>query len=83
MTIYFNDSMILNNSIPWIDYNTNENIEFNNSWINSSNTNIYLQPANHRELDLGFNQSQIEFNWYVIAVTIRTIQIQLNFTSPL
>ena len=57
MTIYFNDSIILNDSIPWINYKLNQTFDFNNSWINSSNTNISIQPANRRDQDLGFNKS--------------------------
>jgi len=26
MTIYFNDSMVLNDSIPWINYSSNETV---------------------------------------------------------
>ena len=57
MTIYFNDSMILNDSLPWINYSLNQSVEFNNSWINSSNTYIYLEPANRRDQDENFNKS--------------------------
>ena len=57
MTIYFNDSMILNDSIPWINYDTNKSIQLNNSWINKTNTNIYIELANRRDQDLGFNKS--------------------------
>ena len=41
--------MILNDSISWINNTLNESIQFNNSWINTSNTNIYLEPANRRD----------------------------------
>ena len=69
MTIYFNDSMKQNDSIAWIDYIKNETVQFNYSWINSTNTNIYLLPANSREKDSGFNKSSIEFNWEVVSLT--------------
>ena len=57
MTIHFNDSMMLNDSLAWVDYNINKTIQFNYSWINRSNTYMYLLPANHRENDAGFNLS--------------------------
>ena len=38
VTVQFNDSMMLNQSIPWIDYQDPNQTVFNTSWINYTNT---------------------------------------------
>ena len=41
--------------------NTNINI----SWINLTNTNVYVQPNDRRENDNDFNISKLNLTWVV------------------
>ena len=55
MMIQFNCKMTANKSIPWI--NRTSPSTFNVSWINSSNTNIYIEPAMNRDQDQTFRKT--------------------------
>jgi len=41
--------MIPNSLIPWIDFSNVTFIQFNNSWINTSNTYITVIPSIKRD----------------------------------
>ena len=73
VTLQFNESMTLNKSIPWINYQDPNMTIFNTSWINYTNTNIKIPPAKNRNQDLDFNQSQINLSWNVTAITYNQI----------
>ena len=45
VTLQFNESMMLNKSIPWINYQDPNMTIFNTSWINYTNTQIKILPA--------------------------------------
>ena len=45
VTLQFNESLTLNKSIPWINYQDPNMTIFNNSWINYTNTQIKILPA--------------------------------------
>ena len=53
--IKFNYKMTMNKSNPWI--NRTSTSTFNVSWINSSNTNIYIEPAMNRDQDQTFRKT--------------------------
>jgi hypothetical protein len=52
------------------------------SHINSSVVDMYVDPANNRELDDGFNASLLNFTWKVEAILKDFMFIQLNFSHP-
>ena len=56
---------------------------FNLSFINNSNTDIYVNPANERELDEGFNISKLNLTWNATSFINNKMIISLNFSSPL
>jgi hypothetical protein len=73
MKIEFNETMVLNDSISWINYENTKSL--NISWINETNTLISLLPAQKRDQDLNFNKSIIEFSWKTISFDGRILSI--------
>ena len=59
--------------------NTNINI----SWINSSNTDIYVQPLDRRQYDDGFNISTLNLTWKMDSFKNDTMNIKIRFENPL
>lgn len=55
--------------------NTNLNI----SWFNSSNTQMYINPANNRQLDYEFDPATLNFTWAISAFTNETMYVNLVF----
>ena len=58
---------------------TNLNI----SWINKSNTDIYVQPQDNRKSENGFNNSKLNLNWIIDSYQNDTMKINLTFQNPL
>jgi hypothetical protein len=71
MQLTFSEQMTLKNSIPWINYTEQKNI--NVSWINKSNMFMSVLPSNNRDQDFGFNYSQLSFDWNVTSVNNQSI----------
>ena len=57
--------------------------DFDLSFINSSNTQIYVKPAQNRYLDEGFDMSSVNLTWKVISFISDTMNIGLSFNKPL
>ena len=55
------------------------NTNFNISWINKSNTQMYIQPANNRNLDEDFQPTSVNFTWNVQSFVRNTMTVDLNF----
>jgi len=62
-------------------FNTEMNTNFNHSFINSSNVDIYVVPAQNRHLAEEFNVSTVNLTWNVISYEENELIIQLNFTD--
>ena len=45
------------------------NNSINTSWINETNTNIFVQPAQYRDQDNDFNIDDIDLTWEVVKFT--------------
>ena len=73
MKIEFNETMVLNDSISWINFENTKSL--NISWINETNTLISLLPAQKRDQDLNFNKSMMEFSWKTISFDGRILSI--------
>jgi hypothetical protein len=58
--------------------NTNINI----SWINQSNTAIYLQPLDKREYNDNFNSSKLNLTWVIDSYKNDTMTLNLSFNNP-
>jgi hypothetical protein len=58
--------------------NTNINI----SWINESNTAVYVQPQDGREYDENFNSSKLNFTWVVDSYINDTLRMNISFNYP-
>ena len=52
--------------------------DFNISFINSSNTQIYVKPAQNRYLDEGFDMSTVNLTWKAISFIGDTLIIGLE-----
>ena len=57
--------------------------DFDLSFINSSNTQIYVKPAQNRYLDEGFDMSTVNLTWKAISFIGDTLIIGLSFKNPL
>ncbi len=59
------------------------NTSLNTSWINQTNTQIYVQPQDKRDQEIGFNSSKLNLNWAVDSYQNDAIKINLIFDNPL
>ena len=59
------------------------NTKLNISWINQSNTLIYVQPQDKRQSEIGFNSSKLNLNWVVGSYKNDAMKINLTFENPL
>ena len=57
--------------------------DINLTYINSSNTNISIIPAQNRQLDEDFDPSALYFDWKVTSFIKNTMMIYLDFSRPL
>ena len=71
------------NGLLKIKFSNKMNTNLNISWINKSNTVIYIQPQDKREYDDGFIWSSLNLTWNVTSFQDDTIKIDLIFVSPL
>ena len=58
------------------------NSSINTSWINETNTNIFVLPALNRDMDNDYNKDDIVLTWEVLEFTSTQMFIQLNFIKP-
>ena len=59
------------------------NTKLNISWINQSNTLIYAQPQDKRQMEIGFNSSKLNLKWVVDSYQNDAMKINLTFDNPL
>ncbi len=59
------------------------NTSLNISWINQSNTIIYVQPQDKRQSEIGFNSSNFNLSWIVDSYKNDRMKINLTFDNPL
>ena len=59
------------------------NTNFNISWINQTNTQMYVKPANNRQLDEDFDVASVNFTWSVQSFIRNTMFVDLDFNQPL
>ena len=59
------------------------NTSMNIRWINHTNTDIYVQPQDNRQMELGFNKSNLNLTWNVDSFQNDTMKISLIFNNPL
>jgi hypothetical protein len=59
------------------------NTSLNISWINQSNTLIYVQPQDKRQMEIGFNSSKLNLDWKVDSYRNDALKINLTFDNPL
>ena len=59
------------------------NTSFNISWINQSNTEIYVQPQDKRFSDNDFNSLKLNLTWVIASFWKDFMIINLNFDNPL
>ena len=55
------------------------NTSINTSWINQSNTQIYVMPQDKRDLELGFNYSKLDLDWRVASYQNDAMKLKLTF----
>ena len=55
----------------------------NISWINHTNTDIYVQTQDNRQMELGFNKSNLNLTWNVDSFKNDSMTINLLFNNPL
>ena len=53
------------------------NTSLNISWINNTNTNIYLDTQDNRESEIGFNSSKLNFTWNVSSYKNESMYIDI------
>ena len=66
-----------------IKFNNKMNTSLNISWINQSNTQIYVKPQDKRDQELGFNSSKLDLSWVVHNFKNDEMKIDLTFKNPL
>ena len=59
------------------------NTSLNISWINESNTDIFVLPQDKREFESDFNSSKINLTWIIDSYQGDSMKINLTFESPL
>ncbi len=59
------------------------NTKFNLSFLNELNTQMYINPANNRQLDDDFDLATLNFTWTVTSFINETMRVKLNFSQPL
>ena len=59
------------------------NTSVNTSWINQTNTVIYVQPQDKRDMEIGFNYSKLNLDWLVDSYQNDAMKIKIAFDSPL
>ena len=70
------------NGLVAIKFNQQMNTNFSTSWINETNTQIYVQPQDKRDLEIGFNYSILGLKWVVESFSNDALKFQLIFDNP-
>lgn len=66
-----------------IKFNDKMNTLINLSWINESNTDMYVLPQDKRKFDDNFNKSMLNFTWVVHSYKNDTMIVNSTFYFPL
>ncbi len=65
-----------------IKFDQQMNTRINTSWINQSNTMIFVLPQDKRDQESGFNYSKLNLDWVVDTYHNDAMKINLKFESP-
>jgi hypothetical protein len=65
-----------------IKFNQKMNTSLNTSWINQTNTLIYVEPQDKRDLEIGFNKSSLDITWFVDSYQDDVMKINIKFSNP-
>ena len=55
------------------------NTSLNTSWINQSNTEIFVQPQDKRQFENNFNISKLNLDWVIDSYQNDLMKINLTF----
>ena len=66
-----------------IKFNQKMNTSLNTSLINQTNTLIYVEPQDKRDLEIGFNLSSLDLTWFVDSYHNDVMKIKIKFSNPL
>ncbi len=58
------------------------NTSLNTSWINQTNTLIYVEPQDKRDQEIGFNKSSLDLTWFVESYQNDVMKINITFSNP-
>ena len=59
------------------------NTDLNISWINNSNTQIYVLPQDNRQSENDFNNSKLNLSWITHSYYNDTMEINIIFDYPM
>ena len=65
-----------------VKFNQQMNTSINTSWINQSNTQIFVMPQDKRDQESGFNYSKLNLDWVVDSYHNDAMIINLTFDNP-
>ncbi len=66
-----------------IKFNQQMNTSINTSWINQTNTQIFVMPQDKRDSETGFIISNLNLDWVVASYHNDAMKINLKFVDPL
>ncbi len=58
------------------------NTSLNTSWINQTNTLIFVEPQDKRDKEIGFNKSNLNITWFVDSFLDDVMKINIKFSNP-
>ncbi len=58
------------------------NTSLNTSWINQTNTLIYVELQDKRDQEIGFNKSSLDLTWFVETYQNDVMKINITFSNP-
>ncbi len=70
------------NGIVVIKFNQKMNTSLNTSWINQTNTLIYVEPQDKRDQESGLNKSSLDLTWFVESYQNDVMKINITFSNP-
>jgi len=70
------------NGIVVIKFNQKMNTSLNTSWINQTNTLIYVELQDKRDQEIGFNKSSLDLTWFVETYQNDVMKINITFSNP-
>lgn len=65
-----------------IKFNKKMNTSLNTSWINQTNTLIYVEPQDKKDSEIGFNKSSLDITWFVDSYQDDMMKINIKFSNP-